>query len=338
MSYYLYILSGPRLLAFSMDPASGHLELKHEVGTGKKGHAACADTARKNFYVGLSQGDDHALASYAIDQNTGGLTPTGQVALDGMPCYLSTDQTGQYLLAAYYSAGLATVHAIGENGALQDPPACHYPTELYAHSIATDASNRYAFVPHVSKANSIYQFNFNETSGQLTPNAAVPILACGDGEGPRHLTFHPTLDILYTDNEQGSSVTVYRLDTNDGTLKAVQTVSTLPEGGHEGNSNAQLHIHPSGKSIYASNRGHDSIAMFSIDPVTGLITSLGQQPGEPTPRAFAIEPNGNFLFSGADGSNQLLTFRIGDNSVLEPHGEPYDLGGTSSWVYPLKLG
>lgn len=339
MSHYVYIPIGSaeHLLVFAMDPVSGQLIPKHEVPLGKSPHAMCADPQRQHVYVGLSRDDAYAIAAYAIDQQTGGLTALGEVAVEGMPCYLSTDRTGKFLLAAYYSAGLATVHAIGADGVLQDPAACHYPTEMYAHSIITDPANRYAFVPHVASANSIYQFNFDEQTGQLTPNTTVPILACRAGEGPRHLAFHPILDVVYADNEQGSSVTVYRFDKDRGTLAAVQTVSTLPEGGCEGNSNAQIHIHPSGRSLYVSNRGHDSIAMFAIDLETGLITSLGQQPGEEVPRAFGIDPGGNFLYSGADGSNKLRTFRIGKSGALTPHGEAYDLGGTAGWVYPLKL-
>ena len=340
MSYYIYIpTSNDHLLAFSMDPASGQLTREHEVPMGKSGHAVCADPQRKNLYVGLRGGDSHAIAAYAIDPDTGGLTSVGEVPVEGMPCYLSTDKTGKFLLAAYYSDGLVTVHAIGEDGALRDPAVDRRETELCAHFIATDASNRYAFVPHVAAANSIYQFHFDVDTGKLTPNESVPVLAAGAGLGPRHLAFHPELDIVYADNEQGSSVTVYRFDGKRGTLEAVQTVSTLPDEGFDGdNSNAQLHIHPLGKSIYASNRGHDSIAMFAIDATTGMITSLGQQPGEKVPRAFGIEPNGNFLFSGADGSQKLLTFRIDERGALEPHGEPCDLGGTAGWVCPLKLG
>ena len=147
--------------------------------------------------------------------------------------------------------------------------------------------------------------------------------------------------MVYADNEQGSSVTVYRFDTSQGTLQAVQTVSTLPEedfAGREDNSNAQLHIHPSGKSIYASNRGHDSIAMFAIDPATGLIRSLGQQPGEATPRPFAIEPEGKFMYGGGDGSTRLVSYRIDEIGRLEPFGTPCELGGSACWVYPLKVG
>ena len=343
MNYYIYvpISTDNQLLVFAMDPTSGQLSLAHRIALSKSGFAVCADPKRGNLYVGLRDGDDHALGSYAIDPATGDLTPTGQVPVTAMPCYLSTDQSGRFLLAAYYLGGMATVHAIGADGALQHPAADICETERFAHCIITDPSNRYAFVPHVASANSIYQFHFDPDTGKLTPNPAAPILACGEGEGPRHLAFHPDLDVVYADNEQGSSVTVYRFDANRGTLQAVQTASTLPEEDFEGrpdNSNAQLHIHPSGKSIYASNRGHDSIAMFAIEPDTGLITSLGQQPGEPTPRPFAIEPEGQFMYGGGDGSTRLVSYRIGDSGLLEAFGQPYELGGSASWIYPLKLG
>jgi len=340
MNHYVYIPIGnaEHLLVMSMDPASGGLNLQHEVPLGKGGHAMCADPARKYVYVGLGKGEEYAIASFSIDQQTGGLTRLGEVAVEGMPCYLSTDRTGRFLLAAYYSAGLATVHAIGADGALLEPMVGRYPTDRCAHYIATDPSNRYAFVPHVAAANVIHQFHFDAATGQLTPNQTVPILAGDEGQGPRHLVFHPGLHVVYADNEQGSSVTVYRFDAERGILRPLQTLSTLPEGGCEGNSNAQIHIHPSGKFIYVSNRGHDSIAMFATDPQTGFITSLGQQPGEAVPRAFGIDPVGDYLYSGADGSNNLRTFRIGADGVLEPWGEVFDLRGTAGWVYPLALG
>lgn len=340
MSHYIYIpiSSEDHLLVFSMDATSGQLTLNHEVKLGKSGSVVCADANQKNLYVGLRAGDSHAIASYVIDPNTGGLTSVGEVSVEGMPCYLATDRTDRYLLAAYYSDGLVTVHAIGENGALCEPTVDRHETEVCAHYIATDSSNRYAFVPHVASVNAIYQFQFDASTGKLTPNDSVPKLACEAGLGPRHLAFHPNLDIVYADNEQGSSVTVYRFDRAQGTLEVAQTVSTLPDEGFDGeNSNAQLHIHPTGKAIYASNRGHDSIAMFAIDATTGLIRSLGQQPGEKTPRAFGIEPDGNFLFSGADNSYRLVPFRIDARGALEPIGEPYELGGSAGWVYPLKL-
>ena len=292
------------------------------------------------LFVGLRDGDDHAIGSYAINPATGVLTPIGEVAVTAMPCYLSTDPHGSLPVGGL----LRRRHGHGprhrQRRRFAGPAVDTYETERFAHYIATDPSNRYAFVPHVESANSIYQFLFDADTGKLTSNPVAPILACGPGEGPRHLAFHPNLDVVYADNEQGSSVTVYRFDTSQGTLQAVQTVSTLPDEdfpGREANSNAQLHIHPSGKSIYASNRGHDSIAMFAIDPDTGLIRSLGQQPGEATPRPFAIEPQGKFMYGGGDGSTRLVSYRIDEIGRLEPFGAPYELGGSTCWVYPLRV-
>ena len=340
MSTYIYvpISSAEHLLVFSMDPTTGKLALEHEVGLGKSGLAVCADPLGQNMYVGLREGDSHCIGSYALDPQTGGLTSLGEIPVAGQPCYLATDRKGDFLLAAYYIMGMATVHALAPNGAPRHPAVDRHKTEPCAHYIATDPSNRYAFVPHVAASNSIFQFYFDAGTGALTPNGSLAKLACESGLGPRHLAFHPTLNTVYADNEQGSSVTVYRLDPDQGTLEPIQTLSTLPDTGFDGeNSNAQLHIHPAGKSIYASNRGHDSIAMFAIDASTGLLRSLGQQPGEKVPRAFGIEPDGNFLFGGGDGSHRLVSYRIDDQGALIPIGAPCELGGNAGWVYPLKL-
>ena len=186
MSYYIYvpISTDNQLLVFSMDADSGELELKHQIALSKSGFAVAADPKRQYLYVGLGGGDEHAIGSYTIDPATGALTPTGEVSVAAMPCYLSTDRTGRFLLAAYYLGGMATVHSIGGDGALQDPAVDTYETERFAHCIATDPSNRYAFVPHVESANSIYQFLFDADTGKLSPNPATPILACGPGERP----------------------------------------------------------------------------------------------------------------------------------------------------------
>ena len=321
MSHYLYIPVGnaDHLLVFAMDPDTGALVKKHEVPMGKSGHAVCADHKRQTLYVGLRQGEDYALAAYAIDPQSGGLTALGEVAVEGMLCYLSTDRADRFVLGAYYSAGLATVHAIGDQGAVGEL-ACRYPTEQCAHYIATDVANRYAFVPHVAAANSIYQFNFDAASGQLMPNETMPVLAAAPGQGPRHLAWHPQLDIVYADNEQESSVTVYSYDPVRGILAAQQTVSTLPAGGWEGNSNAQSHIHPSGQFGYASNRGHDSIARFAF--AAGVLTALGHTSTQGRiPRDFAIDSKGDFLIVGKKDSYTVFSFRIDrETGDLHPTG------------------
>ncbi len=340
MGHYVYIPTGDeaRLQIHELDPGSGRLRLATEIELRGVGYASCTDPDRKYLYVTTRDEADIAVATYGIDPGSGDLTLIGEVDLAGHhPCYLSTDRTGRFLLAAYYSDGLVTVHPVGTDGAAHGPPADRRETERYAHWVATDPSNRYAFVPHVAAANSIYQFRFDETTGKLTPNA-VPKIAAGPGQGPRNMAFHPKLDVVYADNEQECSVTVYHLDRSNGTLKAGQTVSTLPEEGFEGEkSNAQLHLHPDGRAVYASNRGPDSIAMFSIDPESGAITSLGQQPAQKIPRSFGIDGDGDFLISGADQSTILTSFRIGAGGALELV-EECDIGATCAWVLPVKTG
>ena len=319
-----------------MDPDTGALAKKYEVPMGKSGHAVCADHKRQTLYVGLRQGEDYALAAYAIDPQSGGLTALGEVAVEGMLCYLSTDRADRFVLGAYYSAGLATVHAIGDQGAVGEL-ACRYPTEQCAHYIATDVANRYAFVPHVAAANSIYQFNFDAASGQLTPNETMPVLAVAPGQGPRHLAWHPQLDIVYADNEQESSVTVYSYDPVRGILAAQQTVSTLPAGGWEGNSNAQIHIHPSGQFVYASNRGHDSVVGYDIAK-DGTLTPVGHYPIPASPRSFNIDPSGTFLYGAGEAAGVMRSYRIDQNSgALEPLDD-YEVGQQPFWVMVKEIG
>jgi 6-phosphogluconolactonase len=337
MSHYVYVPILSSILVYAMDPATGNLTLKHEVPAGGNGSALATGPKQEVLYVSNGNDSGSFISSFRIDQSTGGLTALGSVPIEGNACHMSTDRSGRYLLSAYYSDGMAVVHEIGEDGSLVDPPVDRHETELYAHFAATHPSNRFAFVPHVESANRIYQYHFDAATGKMTPNEVEPELACSAGHGPRHLAFHPALDIVYADNEQGSSVTAYAFDPAQGTLRELQTVSTLPPEGHENNSNAQLHLHPSGRFIYATNRGHDSIAMFSIDAETGLITSLGQQPSEATPRPFAIDPDGGYLFAGGDRSKRLASYRIRDDGTLEPFGEPIQFEGNPGWVLSLKF-
>jgi 6-phosphogluconolactonase len=338
MAHYVYapVAGENRVLVFAMDPASGKLTLKHQSELEAAPHASCFDPELTRLYVSTGMSKSPCVTCFAIEKRTGGLTQIGKLRPEGGPCYLSFDHTGRFLLMAYYSDGMVTVHGRNDDGTIQETAIDRHETQLCAHHIKTDPTNRYAFVPHVAGTNAIYQFLFDEKSGKLTPNA-VPKIDAGPGQGPRHLEYHPTLDIAYTDNEQECSVTVYSFDRARGTLAPLQTVSTLPEqGAADPKSNAQLHIHPGGRSIYASNRGPDSIAMFAIDPATGLITSLGQQPSEAIPRPFGIDPDGDFLFAGGDGSPNLTAYRIDGRGVLEPL-ESYKVGTSTGWVLPVKF-
>jgi 6-phosphogluconolactonase len=295
MPYYIYVASqgDDKIVRFAMDAATGSLEPQGEVVVPGGPAPIAVDPERKFLYV--ARRGECKISSYGIDQRTGGLGLLGTVELTTDPCYLATDRRGKFLLAAYYEGRGVSIHAIGADGAVSDPPIERRETARGAHSIQTDPSNRFAFVPHIAGRgpNEIWQFQFDEQTGHLTPNT-VPKVIPEQPIGPRHFCFHPSKALLYCSNEQGCSVTAYRFDPSAGTLTALQTVSTLPDGYTGQNSCSQIQIDPSGKFLYAPNRGHNSIAGFAVDADTGLLTSIGQAASEPVPRAFSLDPEGRF--------------------------------------------
>jgi 6-phosphogluconolactonase len=336
MSYIVYVSAAEedKISIWSLDPDTGGLQLQEDIALPGGPSPLAHDPTQRYLYVGLRAA--HQLASLSIDPQTGRLSRLGTIPLESDPCYLSVDRTGRYLLSAYYGAGRMAVHPIGEDGVVGAPPVVWQTTMPKAHSILTDRSNRYAYLPHVGESNRILQFVFDAETGRLAPNA-VPEVVPEAGQGPRHYCYHPTLDCVYFDNEQGSSVTAYRLDPDTGVLSPFQTLSTLPVGYEGENTCAQIHITPSGRFLYAANRGHDSIACFAVDPSTGGLTSLGQQPSEPIPRTFGIDPQGKFLYAAGQGSDRLAAYRIdAQTGVLEPLAT-YDAGKRPMWVMALKL-
>jgi 6-phosphogluconolactonase len=203
----------------------------------------------------------------------------------------------------------------------------------------TDPSNKFAFVPHIAGngPNAIFQFRFDENTGHLTPSSPFKVEPA-EHLGPRHFCFHPTQNILYFSNEQGCSVTGYRLDTSAGTLSAFQTITTLPAGYAERNTCSQIQITPSGRFLYAPNRGHNSIASFAVDGSSGRLTALGHVATEAVPSAFSLDPEGNFLFAAGSASNRLASYRVNSNTgELTPLGT-YDVGKRPMWVLMTRLG
>jgi 6-phosphogluconolactonase len=316
-----------------MDRETGHLTFQEDVVTGGGPAPLAIDPGQRFLYAGLRSACQ--VASFRIEQGTGRLSPIGTIALDTDPCFMITDRTGRYLLSSYYRGGGVSVHRIGSDGAATSPPLQWISTAPKAHSIQTDASNRFAFVPHVMDANVILQFAFDEGTGRLAPNA-VPRAFPASGEGPRHFCFHPSLDVVYFVNEQGGSVSAYRLDPDAGTLEAMQTVSTLPAAYQGQNTCAQVHITPSGRFLYAANRGHDSIAVFAIDAM-GRLAAAGQQPTEEIPRAFNVDPGSQFLLVSGRASGRLVVYRIDDRSGALTPLETHDVGARPMWVLVLDL-
>jgi 6-phosphogluconolactonase len=181
--------------------------------------------------------------------------------------------------------------------------------EPHAHSVNLDAANRFAFVADLG-LDKVLIYKFDPAKGTLTPNDP-PSLSVTPGAGPRHFAFHPNGRNAYVINEMQSTVTAVGYDADHGVLKAIQTVSTLPNGFKGDTTTAEVQVHPSGRFLYGSNRGHNSIAIFSIDQKTGALSPIGHQTGQiKTPRNFGIDPTGSYLLVANQDSDSIVVFRI----------------------------
>ena len=350
MPNYVYVAAQDdnQIAVFTSDGETGRLTRTAEIPMPGGPSLLAFRPNRQCLYVGHRQVPE--ISSHRIDPATGALTRTGSIAPPDPPGFLATDRRGRYVLAAYYQGGRAAVHPLGEDGAITDPPSAWVPTAVGAHAIQTDRSNRFAFVPHIARLNdnvleppknapgpnAIYQFRFDETTGHLTPNT-LPQLAMAGMLGPRHYCFHPSQDVVYFSDEQGCSVTGYRLDTAAGTLSAFQTISTLPEGHTGRNTCSQIQLTPSGTFLYVPNRGHNSIAGFAV-AADGQLTAVGRVATEAVPSAFSLDPEGKFVYAAGSATGRLAAYRIhGETGELTPL-ETYNVGQRPMWVLTTRLG
>jgi 6-phosphogluconolactonase len=272
-----------------------------------------------------------AVSAFSIDRKSGELKPINrQPSGGGGPCHLVVDHKGKTVLVANYGGGSVESIPIGEQGRLKKPATLiqHKGGSVnpsrqqgpHAHSINVDATNRFAVAADLG-LDQLLVYRFDSATGKLKPNDP-PFVKTPAGGGPRHFAFHPSGKFAYTNNEITSSVTALRWDAKSGTLTPLQTISTLPKP-HRGNSTAEIQVHPSGKYLYCSNRGHNSIAMFKIDQKTGKLTAIGHESTRgKTPRNFGIDPTGTFLLAANQSSNNVVVFRIdGRNGKLKATGD-----------------
>ena len=346
---YVSLQDDDQIVRFVMDRETGKLDKQGTVDVAGGPAPLAINPTGTALYVG--QRRDFRLSSFQINQKTGDLTPTGNVALGGEPCHMSTDRTGRHVLSAYYQAGHCAVHPIDEAGSVGSNATEWLETNSGAHCFQTDPSNRYAFLPHIATGsgglpllptgrqegvNAIFQYRFDAETGHLTPNDP-PRVAPEPQDGPRHFCFHPSKNLVYVSNEQGSSVTVYSLDSAAGTLMAGQTVTTLPETFTGDNSCSQIQIHPLGNFLFVANRGHNSIASYAIDGTTGALTPTGWADAEPVPRAFSVDPTGHFLYAAGLETGNLIGFRVDQTSGTLTRLESYVVGAVPMWVLMTNL-
>lgn len=328
---YVSLAGEKKIAVYHLDSAEGKLTHRADIQTEGEPGALTTDPKQRFLFAAIRSAGN--LAAFKIDPPTGKLTHVNTVPAGPDPAHIATDRTGKFLLTAYYVAAKVTVHSIGNEGALSDKPGQTSLTAHKAHAILPDPSNRFVFVPHTGP-NSIFQFTFQADGGKAN---AVPKLNTPDGSGPRHIVFHPSKEIAYVDNEQGGSVTAYTLDTKAGILKAFQTISTLPKDFQGTNACAELKIHPAGRFLYVSNRGHDSIACFKIDGQDGRLTAIGQEPTEKTPRSFDLDPSGKFLLTAGEASGRVAVYKIDADAGALKRLHTLDVGKQPWWVMAVSL-
>ena len=338
MAYFMYVaIQGDnKISVFTLDPESGNISPEFEVPVDGGPFTLSISPDNKYLYVGCR--DTPGISSYQINSNNGGLTALGSVAVDSWPVYISTDRKGKYLFSSYYQGAGVKVHGIAQDGSLVDPPVVSLDTATGAHAMQTDSTNSYAFVPHIAGngPNSIYQFTFDENTGQIAPNTPDRV----DPQevlGPRHFCFHPDLDILYFSNEQGCSVSGYNLDMTTGTLSLFQTITTLPVGYRDRNTCSQIQISRAGNFLFAPNRGHDSIACFIVDTETGELKSNGIISSEPRPNALCLGPGDRYLYSAGQDSGNLATFKVDPISGAIDKIGVTPVGNGPCWISIIQL-
>jgi 6-phosphogluconolactonase len=283
--------------------------------------------------------DAGSVSAFAIDRKTGKLTPLNQESAGGRgPVYVIVDKTGRNVLVANYGGGSVAVLPIATDGTLKPASAFvqHTGSSVNtdrqsvprAHSINLDPGNRFAYAADLG-IDKVLIYRFDANRGSLAPSDP-PFATVAPGAGPRHFAFHPSGRFAYVINELNVTLTAFRSDPKRGTLTELETVSTLPANVpvQEGFSTADVRLHPSGRFLYGSNRGYDSIVVFTVDGKTGRVTQLQNESTQgSTPRGFGIDPTGRYLLAANQHSDSVVVFRIDQQTGrLTPTGQKIEVG------------
>jgi 6-phosphogluconolactonase len=274
-----------------------------------------------------------AVSAFTIEAQSGKLTLLNQQSSHGSgPCHISLDHSGNFVFVANYNSGSVAVFPVMEKGLLADASCVvqHQGHSVnpgrqagpHAHCIMAAPDNRFVLSCDLG-IDKVLVYQFDAGSGQLLKSSEAVLTP---GSGPRHLDFHPHGGFVYVMTELTSMLTVFSYIAAEGTLTQIQSLSTLPAGYTGSKSGAEVLVHPSGKFVYASNRGHDSIAIFSIDASSGMLTLVGHESTHGrTPRNFVIDPGGTFLLAANQDSDTVVCFRIDAQAGTLSYLQSYDV-------------
>lgn len=328
------------IYAYRFDAATGEAEALGLAAEAQNPAFLAIDPANRRLYAALEVANFQGkraggVAGFAIDTATGKLTPINQVSSGGPgPCFVSVDRTGKNVLVANYLGGSIAVCPVGSDGTLSEASAFIQHTgsgvnprrqrQPHAHSIHASPDNRFVIVTDLG-LDKLLVYRFDAEKGTLAPNDP-PFAAVKPGSGPRHFAFHPNGRFAYVINELLSTVTAFSYDPKKGTFTELQTISTLPEDFTGNSSTAEIQVDAAGRFLYGSNRGHNSIAVFSIAN-NGTLKLVERVPTEGrTPRNFRLDPTGAYLFAANQDTGNIVLFRVDRGSGrLTPTGKQLEV-------------
>jgi 6-phosphogluconolactonase len=304
----------PRITIFTLDLLTGILTPKGSLDTGvsSPSYLAFSPDRRYLYAANEASGANSKVLAYRIGAADGLLQKINEAPAggDGSP-HLSVSPDGKWVLVAHYGSGHVATLAVDANGGVTMPPAdIQRPAMNTSHQILTDSSGGFVFIPNVN-ANTVFQFRLDPATGRLTANGSVS--GFPSGAGPRHMAFHPSQSWAYTMNETALTVSSLAYDRVAGTLSGPQTIDSLPSGAAKTGSGAHVVVHPAGRFVYTSNRGHNSISIFEVDATTGRLTMRANETGGGgirTPRDFGMDPSGRFLLVANQDAANVMVFEI----------------------------
>jgi 6-phosphogluconolactonase len=342
--FYLASQQDKTVVVSAVNEKTGALEEKHKITLpGNLGPMAFSPDRKLIYAAQTNAGDLPAVVSTLQRQPDGSLKLLKTAKINSRAPYIQVDKSGKFLLAAHYGPGEVTMYRIVD-GLCSDEMLDLHKTEKTAHCIEVDPSGKFVFVPHTAP-NKVYQYTLDATAGKLVPNKRP--FAKGPDEDhlyhqPRHITHHAVLKMAFTSNERGGGISSWKFNGRNGTLKLVETLSTLPPNYEGSSAAADIHITPNGQFAYVSNRDvtkrpdgtamKDTLAAVSIEPKTGKMKIVGHYPTGHHPRSFCIDLTGNFLFAAGQRSSNLYAYRINQKTGALEHLKTYSTGGTPIWV------
>lgn len=345
---FVYVSNGEDgdISIFQLNPDTADMKMMNKVPAEQKVMHMAISPDNQFLYASI-RAEPFSVITYTINPETGNLTQISNTLLPANMAYISTDQLGRFLFSVSYNEAKIAVNPINLNGTVQSQPVQIISTGEKPHSILSDVSNQFVFVPHLGTSQ-IKQFLFDENNGTLVPNEPDAVNT-KDNSGPRHLEFSPNNKFVYVSNEIDGTVYAYELDNKTGVLAEIQKISAMPlnfslQHGTDDTTTAtdvdkvtnlgvaDLHITPDGRWLYVSERASSTIAAFAVNNHSGILTYIQNYDTEKIPRGINIDPRGHFVLAAGQESGYLSIYNINQDTGELKYLDRYESGRSPNWI------